>query len=292
MFAVYDNFDTEQQKILRYDFLEYLDPNIEATLYTSYEVTLYDEEGYSYLTKEYEYNKPYIVGNEHKYLIGKPSQEWREELYRRALINNQTDFALTGYDIELLSEWRKLYDTLNYQWRETNGWNPDVIYNHSQLDYWLDFIDTSALGAYSVNQIGKRTKVENKNTIKSLYQREPLEDILFVPNSDRNKLQEYEQNNQKYFLISDEDFTYFTIASGGMTAFDQMRSLLQTHLFYNTAVSITCTPRYYFEPNQLIFINDGTDNKYNGTYFMTQFTLPLTYNGNMTITANELAKRI
>jgi hypothetical protein len=91
-----------------------------------------------------------------------------------------------------LTEWRKLYDTLNIQWKNTGYFNPDVLYNPSAIDYWLDFIDTSEYSDYSVNQIGRRTHVENKGKqITSLYIRDPLEEIFFLKHKDINKIEQY-----------------------------------------------------------------------------------------------------
>jgi len=46
-------------------------------------------------------------------MIAKPSTEWREELYRQALEKELTGSTDLWYGEELLSEWRKLYDTMN-----------------------------------------------------------------------------------------------------------------------------------------------------------------------------------
>jgi hypothetical protein len=124
-------------------------------------------------------------------LIGKESDEWREELYRRALINNLTSYELLDYDTELLAEWRKLYDTLNNNWAVTNYWSPDVLYNPYVLDYWLDFIYTDNLADYSVDAIGKRSMIVNKTEITSLYAKNPVEEIYFLDTKDIDEIPLY-----------------------------------------------------------------------------------------------------
>ena len=315
MWAVYDENDTYQENLLRYEFTnpqyDSDDKLIFSGTFVNPQTAYVVESGLPYeIRTESKVNdygteveisyKEYIYprlmktasGNEHWYVIALPSTEWREELYRRALINNLTSYELAGYDTELLAEWRKLYDNLNSRWDDTSGWNPAVIYDPAVLDYWLDFIDSYELGEYSVNNIGKRSKIVNENSVKCLYQREPYEDLRIITPDKQTRIPEYDLLNQKYFLLSNEDYTDFSISTTGVTALDKMRSLLSSYLIYNTSISIVCIPRYYFEPNSLIYVNDQTDNAYNGTYFMTQFTLPLTYNGTMSITANQLAKRI
>jgi hypothetical protein len=56
------------------------------------------------------------------------------------------------YDSELLAHWRELYNPMNSDWDAFNHWNPDVTLNPENLDYWLDFIDSSSeIGKYSIN---------------------------------------------------------------------------------------------------------------------------------------------
>jgi hypothetical protein len=73
-------------------------------------------------------------------LIGVPCGDWREELYRQALLNN-LDGKVGSYDAELISFWRELY-YLNDNKTEM-VWNPNVETNPALLNYWLDFLDSS-----------------------------------------------------------------------------------------------------------------------------------------------------
>jgi hypothetical protein len=50
-------------------------------------------------------------------------------------------------------------------------------------------------------------------------------------------------------------------------------------------------PIYYLEPNTRISIRDDLSGV-NGEYIMTKFTISLTYNGTMSITANKAPERI
>jgi hypothetical protein len=117
-------------------------------------------------------------------LIGGPCDEWREELYRRALDAQVTNSVYDSYyDSELIAEWRSLYDPTNKNWG-SDHWNSSVANNPGEINYWLDFIDTSsALGKYSVNEIGRRTKVVNSDDIKTVYNKE-VPDIMFIKNGE------------------------------------------------------------------------------------------------------------
>jgi hypothetical protein len=71
-------------------------------------------------------------------LRGRPCQEWREELYRQALVARKDGRSNSVYDEELIAEWRKIYDPCSNEW--DNYWNPMIFINPEQINYWLDFI--------------------------------------------------------------------------------------------------------------------------------------------------------
>ena len=242
---------------------------------------------------------------------GKPCEEWREEMYRQALMARAKGQKYSVYDEELVAEWRKLFDTLNEDWKtawkekfedsEWTGWNPDVETNPEKLDYWLDFIDTSSsLGRYSVNQIGRRGKIVSNSGAKTLYNSN-VPQILFVFRSDYNDdpsfedaIKFYANQGQAVYPVyqnSIEEYLFDSPSYMSASCFDYVRELLYQHLSYNVTTTITCLPKYYLEPNQLIYLNDKESNTI-GHFAISQFTLPLTYNGTMSITLTEALKRI
>lgn len=225
-------------------------------------------------------------------LISIPCNEWREELYRLAMNAQITNSVYDNYyDSELIAEWRNLYDPMNEAWNNTNHWNPDVNENPDNLNFWLDFIDTgSDLGKYSINQIGRRTKVINNNEIKSIYNSE-VPDIIFIENLDQDIINNYKIMGQRYFILTDKYYDMFSVSTRGTTCFDKIREMMYQNLNYNTTISLTCLPKYYMEPNNIIHIEDKASG-INGNYQITQFTLPLAYNGTMSITATEVLTRV
>lgn len=225
-------------------------------------------------------------------LISIPCDEWREELYRRALNAQVTNSVYDNYyDSELIAEWRGLYDPMNSSWDTYNHWNPDVFNNPENLNFWLDFIDTgSEIGKYSINEIGRRTKVINSDEITSVYNME-VPDVIFIEGLDQDLVVEYRNIGQRFFILTSEYYDLFSISSTGVSCFDRIREMLYQNLCYNTTISITCLPKYYMEPNNIIYIEDRESN-INGNYQITQFTLPLAYNGTMSITATEVLTRV
>ena len=225
-------------------------------------------------------------------LISTPCEEWREELYRQALDAQVTNSVYDNYyDSELIAEWRGLFDPMNEDWNEYDHWNPDVFNNPSNLNFWLDFIDTgSEIGRYSINEIGRRTKVVNSDEITSVYNME-VPDIIFIEGLDSSLIAEYRNIGQRFFVLTPEYYDLFSISSTGASCYDRIREMLYQNLCYNTTISITCLPKYYMEPNNIIYVEDRESN-ISGNYQITQFTLPLAYNGTMSITATEVLTRV
>lgn len=253
-------------------------------------------------------------------LIGTPCHEWREELFRQALLNNENGSQKGDYDDELLAKinneylWRKqLFDPQNETWHEEwnnqidsinsdeekidtwDGWNPAIYIDPSLVTYWLDFIDVDQLvSKYSVNKIGRRTKALTKTNMSLLYKLD-VPDIIFFENTGEadliQKIEEYTLEGQAYCALKPGQMKLFSSSGTGSTAFDYIREMLYQYLIYNLTVTINCAPRYYLEPNNLIYIDDKKSN-IKGEFVITQYTLPLTYNGNMSITTNEALTRV
>lgn len=226
--------------------------------------------------------------------------EWREELYRRALLAQTTTGFASNYSAsqtpktgnnyfyeELIGFWRDLYDPNKEEWNSFNHWNPDVQNHPENLIFWFDLIDTgSSIGNYSIGQIGRRTKAVNKKEIKTIYNKE-VPDILFIsPDESRG-----DYPNQDICQLPDNYKDLFSISSTGASCFDEIREMLWQHLNYQATISISCLPVYYLEPNNILNVQDVKSGII-GNYQITQFSVPLTYNGTMNITATEIFARI
>ena len=75
---------------------------------------------------------------------------------------------------------------------------------------------------------------------------------------------------------------YFSISAQGKSAKDALDELLYNHSYYTESINISAIPVYYWEPNTRISIQDEMS-KINGEYIISRITLPLTYNGTMSI---------
>ena len=54
---------------------------------------------------------------------------------------------------------------------------------------------------------------------------------------------------------------------------------------------MTTIPVYYLEPNTRVYVHDE-ESGINGQYIISKMTIPLTYNGTMSITATKAVDRI
>ena len=251
---------------------------------------------------------------EAKELAASPCEEWREEIYRNALERQAQVQSTEPYDAEMLAFWRLLYDPDNKDWvyanyPEYNHWNPSVREDPASLVFWIDFIDTtSEVGKYAVSQIGRRMKVVNNDNIKILFTKQ-IPPIVFIPDYQEvadlleieytnaedaaEKVREYCAANETnyFFQLSPQVESSFVHSSTGSSAFDEIRNLLYQYLIYNTTISISCLPRYWYEPNNMIYL-ENRENGIQGNYVITQYSLPLTYNGTMSITMTQALTRV
>lgn len=251
---------------------------------------------------------------EAKELAASPCEEWREEIYRNALERQAQAQSTEPYDAEMLAFWRLLYDPDNKDWiyanyPEYNHWNPSVREDPAGLVFWIDFIDTtSEVGKYAVSQIGRRMKVVNNDSIKILFTKQ-IPPIVFIPDYQEvadlleieyadaedaaEKVREYCAANETnyFFQLSPQVESSFVNSSTGSSAFDEIRNLLYQYLVYNTTISISCLPRYWYEPNNMIYL-ENRENGIQGNYVITQYSLSLTYNGTMSITMTQALTRV
>lgn len=164
-----------------------------------------------------------------------------------------------------------------------NYWAKNVYENPETLLFWFDFLDAqgSDLAKYAVPTVGARTKAINDNDVKSIYYRE-------IPTTIFQSGQEtYEhQTGYTYIQLQPTMENLFTISSKGKSAKERIDELLYNHSYCIESANITTIPVYHLEPNTRIFIQDD-NSKINGEYIVSRLTIPLTYNGTMSITATK-----
>ena len=219
------------------------------------------------------------------------TDDWRTELYFLGLEDSNKTFAKNYYAAELNAEWPKIYDVKSEPVKDEDGniclgdYGP--IYTGayrniepSQYEYFLDFIEGSQGGCFSislfnVNNIGRRTKVGKDNSANCVFTT-TVPNILFINASSATK-EDYANSISGYEIVnvSEEIFNELVVGGNSTSAYDKVKELLIQHTHYNEAITLTTIPIYYLEPNNRIHIED-TELGINGDYLMNTISLPLT----------------
>ena len=208
----------------------------------------------------------------------------------------------TGYEqyyTDLQGFWRYLYDPSaidedgNYD--IITGYNKLIDSDWESLLFYFDFLDAdgSEVGAYAIPYIGDRTKTSNNHAIKVI-KYEEVPNLLYFWNDIDLKEESAKRIAEGYHTIwftqSDME-NYADIAARNRSCYDELDELINNYTYINQSISLTSIPILYLEPNTLIYIKDET-NDINGEYSINRMTIPLTYNGTMSITANRVPQRL
>ena len=179
-------------------------------------------------------------------------------------------------------------------------WNKQVYERPETLNFWIDFLgsdnqqkegDTHIEGAdlqqFNVKNMGSRSKSINDTTIKSIYFRD-TPTVMFT-----TKITEEEWlPGFRYIQVPDKNIdSMFKISAQGKSAKEKLDELLYQHGYCIENVSITTIPVYYLDANTRVYIYDEKS-KINGDYIISKISVPLTYNGTMSITATKAAETL
>ena len=105
---------------------------------------------------------------------------------------------------------------------------------------------------------------------------------------DQTKLaHEINENTGYTFIHLPKDYSqFFDISSRKASLKDKLDELLYQNSYCIENITITAIPIYYLEPNTRIFVQDKETN-IEGEYIINRLTIPLNYNGTMSIAANK-----
>lgn len=213
--------------------------------------------------------------------------QYQDKIYTYKSIDNYgniTDETLISEDVIYCEGY------YNYNRDSTTGnyWAKEVSQNPEQLLFWFDFLDGegSDIAKYSVPAIGSRTKAVKDTNVKSIYYRE-IPTTIF-----QNGIEIYEhQPGYTYVQLQNTMENLFTISSKGISAKERIEEFLNDYIYCAANVNITALPVYFLKPNSRIRIHDE-DSQISGEYLVDKFTIPLTHNGTMSITATKVVEDI
>lgn len=183
-------------------------------------------------------------------------------------------------------------------------WNIDIFENPEKLNFWIEFLDSpTELAEFSIPVVGDRSKTINEDKASAIVFKEIPDLILldrFKKDSNGNdtleldlsKLRDEIQEESGYtFIYLPKGFSQFlTISYRSISVKNKIDELLYQFGYCIENISITALPIYHLQPNTRIYVQDKTT-QINGEYIVNKITIPLTYNGTMSINANKAPER-
>lgn len=244
--------------------------------------------------------------------------DWREIIYQMAkdymehhdeydfevrLAANNTPMFSTGktgyeqYYTDMLGFWRDLYWTqgldepaaANFNPSDylPSGWHVNKEYSPESLLFWFDLLEPNGgLNPYAIETIGDRTKVDNNKSATSLYIKE-TPNILFAIREKDNDSTTGELDFTKINISQSIADNVFSISTQGKSVLDALDELIYKHVLLAEGINLSLIPVYHIEPNTRIYLKN-TDSD----YIVTQMSIPLAYNGTMSITATKIVPYI
>ena len=215
--------------------------------------------------------------------------DWRTELYLSGAQAEGFSLDTNNYYTELNNEWPKMYDIENGEFYEEYEKDP------ASLDYFLDFIDSSAaIGGLNISNIGKRSKIVVDEDINCIFERE-IPNLVMIDASQDSAIvteqrEEAQRKGQDYIQVTGA--IYNLLATGGTqnSAFERVKELIYQYTSYNESITLQCLPIYYLDVNQRITVNDSKSNIY-GDYMINSISIPLNISSMMTISATRALER-
>ena len=171
--------------------------------------------------------------------------------------------------------WRYLYDGTD--WTEATKSDP------SELIFWFDFLDPvgTDLEKYSVKVIGDRTNPVNDSNIKTMYYKDAPNILLQFSGEKR-------PNDPGYEVFSIPAYMEDLLARSrrSKSVLEKIDEMLYQYSYAQENISLNCLPVYFLQPNTRISVKDE-DSKIYGEYLVSRLTIPLNFNGTMSITATK-----
>lgn len=158
---------------------------------------------------------------------------------------------------------------------DTKHWSKSVFEEPQNLNFWIDFTDDEGLEKYSIQEIGRRplVKPSESNITAIAYFNDPS--AYF---------------NQLGMQIPEQYEKYFITSSRGLSALERIKELLYNHTYVTESITVNSIPLYHLEPNSKIRVNKKlkeTDEDCYADYYVDKISIPLTYNGTMSINATK-----
>lgn len=226
--------------------------------------------------------------------------DWRSVLYLQGVQSEPLGTDSNYYYTELINEWPKLYNlkskksTINENIVYTGDFYREVVKTPSDVDYFLDFIDSGAeISKFSISNIGRRSQIITDSKVNCVFEPYIPDFILIETGKEDTEIRrkECEMKGQNYVQVDSSIFNLLTTGGSKNSAYNYVRELLYQYTSYNESISIQSIPIYYLEPNTRITVQDKESNIF-GDYMISNISIPLDINSTMSISATRALERI
>ena len=257
-------------------------------------VIYYDETNNKYYIWKKENNLSKYVEISDAQIFTITTKDWRTELYLQGVIAEPTGVDSNFYYPELKAEWPKIYDIQHGKFRD------EIFDNTMNMDYYLDFINpvTEKLKRISVENIGRRTQILNKNSDVNCVFEPYIPDVVLIkldystePNSqqtDMKKLrEECEERSLNYCQVNEDIYDYLVPGRLLNSGYQEVKQVFNQYINYSENISLQTLPIFFLEPNTCIEIQDK-DTQISGNYMINSLSISL---DSLSINANKVISR-
>ena len=214
--------------------------------------------------------------------------DFRQELYFSTLNTEPNALQKNYYYQQIIEQWPKIWDIQNHCFYE------NVIKHPDQINYFLDFIDTtSSINELNVNNIGRRTHIINSDKINCVFQPQ-FNDIVYIQlgQDDTEKIRNFcKEMGLQYNQVDPDIFSKFAIGGYLNSAYQEIKNEIYQYTNYNEQISLTTIPIYYLQPNSRITVQDMQSGIF-GDFIIKTISLPLGVAETMSISCIKALERI
>lgn len=222
----------------------------------------------------------------------------------KSLVKDNFTLGYEPFYTDMISNWRSLYfnpilESYEYNIKEATGnylndYNRDTSWIQllrtapNEIGFWFDLTEGQPeLNEFSISKIGDRLKTIKDTSIKSLFYKD-TPNIIYYNNNNYQYIttENYNMNSYSYFQVGGELENLYTLSTQGKSAFDKLQELLYKFTYCTENVTINTLPIYTLLPNYRIQIQSNISG-FTGEYIINKITIPLTYNGTMSINVTK-----
>lgn len=173
-------------------------------------------------------------------------------------------------------------------------WNKQVITNPTNLKFWFDFLDDddNSIMQYSAHNIGPKLYTEKSELFNNIIVAEVPELIFRYQDNeeitDPALLESIKTIKPSYSFVNvgTSYQHYFVTSTQKISALTYLTNLLDSQAVLKENITLNSLPLYHLQPNSKIHVFNKQMH-IDGDYQISKITIPLSYNGTMTINASK-----